>query len=137
MAAPVLTANEAFQDAMIRHQVYLMRYSGAVRNQILKLLDESEEEIVSRIEKRLRNAEGGLGSPNELRRLEVLLEEIRRVRLEAWGRARDELMKEAAALAMAEPRMVARILATVSPVELSLALPDARVLKSIATSRPF
>lgn len=137
MAAPVLTANEQLLDALVRHQVYLQRYSGAVRNRILRLLDQSEEEIAARIHRRLENAQGGLRSPAELRRLETLLAGIRRIRFESWEKARLEWIEQGSALALAEPRMVAGIVATVAPVELELALPPARTLRAIATARPF
>ena len=137
MAAPSGTLNEQFSDALIRHQVFLMRASGAVRDRIYSVLDETEDEISGRVIGRLAAAPGGLGSPRELRRLETVLRLVRRIRSAAWVRAGEIWVEELQSLALGEGRIIAGFLDTLSPVVLDLTLPPPRTLKAIATSRPF
>lgn len=139
MAAPELpeSANQAFLDAMLRHQIYLMRVSGGIRNQVISLLNASEAELADRIRRRLANARGGLRSPRELKRLQTLLERVRRVRRDAWRRAGELWQQELIDFAQQEPKIVVGLLDSVSPVVLDTRLPDPRQLRSIATSQPF
>ena len=66
------TANELWFDALVRHQVYLMRVSGSVRNDINDLLNATEKDMVDRIHAVL-HGEAKL-SPARLRKAESLIE---------------------------------------------------------------
>lgn len=130
------TVNEELFDALVRHQIYLLRVSGSIRNRILALLDATEQDIADKIRSRLLNATG-LDTPADVRRLEGLLSAIRVTRLKAWDQVTEEWLQQVQDVATNEPALLAGITRTVSPVILDLVLPSVRSLKAIATSNPF
>lgn len=132
-----LTANEELFDALVRHQILLLRMSGAIRARIQGLLDATEADIREKIMARLANAGGGLTSPAEVRRLDALLSVIRTIRLKAWSQIDEAWVEEVLAVAQAEPEFMSGIVKTVVPVQLTLALPAPELLSAIVTSNPF
>lgn len=130
------TANEELADALIRHQIYLLRYSSTVRNRIISLLNASEEDVARRIRDKLRNS-SGLQSPSEWKRLQDLMEVITRVRSESWAEATENLVGEMTLLAVSEPNNLDSLVRVVMPVQFQTVIPDARQLRAIALSRPF
>lgn len=129
------TFNEELLDAIIRHQVGLLRYSGSVRNRIWRALDATEGELRRLLEDRLEGV--GLDSPARLARLQRLLELLRETRLKGWKEARAAWFEEAHALAQAEPGFLDRTISSVFPVELGALLPDPAYLRDLVTSTPF
>lgn len=130
------TVNEELFNALVRHQIYLLRTSGAIRNRINALLDATEQDIADKIRSRLLNATG-LDTPADVRRMESLLSAIRVTRLKAWDQVTEEWLQQVQDVATNEPVLLAGITRTVSPVILDLVLPSVRSLKAIATSNPF
>lgn len=132
----VKTANEEVLDAVLRHQIYLLRYSGYVRNRITSILNKTEAELAMRIRDTLRNSQG-LTSPVELRRLQALLAALDAIRLGGWEEATQFLLDEMVQLAYQEPITVNGIYTTTIPVDITTVLPTANFLRSVALSRPF
>lgn len=132
-----LTANEQLLDAMVRHQLGLLRYSGSVRNDVWALLDATEADIRAQIARRLRRGPGGEVRLADLRRMERLFEDLRETRVAAWSQVSALWMSEMRELALAEARTVAGLIQVVAPVRLDMVIPDAEVLRSIVTDRPF
>ena len=130
------TANEALFDALVRHQIGLLRLSGRVRNRVHKLLDATEDDIAAQITRRLAN-HTGLDTPASVRRLERLLARIRATRAKAWDAVTGTWVEELQALARAEPVTTADIIRTVSPVQVALALPPDADLSALVTRQPF
>lgn len=130
------TVNEMFLDALIRHQIGLLRMSGSVRIRIFTILDATEEDIADQIRRRLASS-SGLETPADVRRLNRLLTTIRGARLRAWSEVTDVWVEEMHNLARAEPALVDAALKTVSPAVLETTIPSASLLSSIATTRPF
>jgi len=130
------TANEALRDAVIRHQIFLLRYSGSVRNRMLNVLADTEEEVGRRIRDRLANNQG-LATGVEMRRMEALVESIGEIRGAAWETANGILTDEMVGLASREPAHLSGIIRTVSPTEIVVALPAPQLLRNIVTRRPF
>lgn len=130
------TSNQYFWDAIIRHQIHLLRYSGWVRNKINELLDQTEPELAALIEKRL-NATKGMRKPADVKRFYALIEAIRALRDGAWNQARALLEGEALELAGAEAKFVQQALTLALPVVIDTVLPPASQLREIALSRPF
>ena len=66
-------ANEALFDAANRHQTFLIRYGGSSANEIVKILQEAEKDLVTRIAGRVDrlgpSAKNTLGS----KRLQAIL----------------------------------------------------------------
>lgn len=130
------TANEALRDALIRHQIYLLRYSGFVRNQMNGMLDKSEQDIASMIRDRLRDSTG-LHTPIEVRRMQRLLETIDKIRSTSWVEANDFMQEQMKDLAQQEAALAQGIFAAESVVVIDTILPPTRQLRAIALQRPF
>lgn len=131
------TVNEELQDAMLRHQTYVLRYSGSVRNKINALLDATEQDIADKIRARLANAPGGLTGPYEVRRMKALQDQIYTIRANAWEKSGEELKTEMVNLALAESVALGNTITLLLPVIINVVQPSARMLRSIALSRPF
>lgn len=130
------TANEELRDALIRHQTYLLRYSGALRNRLWAILDRTEEDINDKIRSRLAGNEG-LRTPVEFRRLEALVDSIEKIRAPAWAEVNEELKNEMVLLAQHEAITVNGIVTVTMPTQIDTVMPSARLLRAIATARPF
>lgn len=130
------TINERFFDALVRHQIGLLRLSGSIRNDIFKLLDASEVDIANKIRLRLSNHKG-LTTPRDIQRLELLLKSIRAPRINAWRDVNEVWVAQLTELARSEPRFTDGALKTVVPVVLDTVLPSAALLRAIVRQRPF
>ena len=130
------TANDEFLDAMLRHQVGLERTSKGLGRRVRELLDASESDLKRAIRRRLRN-HTGLETPASVRRLQRLLDEVKKIRGESHAEVAALLHEEMIRLAALEPAIVDGILKTVVPVVLDTAMPAAPMLRSIVTTRPF
>lgn len=130
------TANEELLDALVRHQVYLLRYSGHVRNLINKQLDATEASIAGLIVDRLAG-KSALATPSDYRRLEALMKAIRTRRDKAWSTVYEAWAQEMEELAVQEAARLQTYVGTVSPTVVQLALPSAERLRAVALSRPF
>lgn len=131
------TANEELSDALIRHQTYLLRYGGYVRNRVTGILDATEQDLVDKIVAKLANARGGLTHPVEVRRMQALQDQLGSIRQEAWDKASEFMQEEMPTLALAESASLSGIVMVSLPVVINVVQPSAQLLKSIALSRPF
>lgn len=124
------TANEAWMDALIRHQIGLMRVAPGISASVNDLLNKSESDMIKQI--KARYAKG-----MDARRLDGLLKSVRAARSTAWKDV-DQLWADAMeSIAQAEPAFLDTTLNTVSPAQLAVTLPTAERLTSIAKSTPF
>lgn len=130
------TANEALLDAVVRHQTYLMRHAGSLNKDIQAILAATEDDLRALIRDRLSDLPDFSGAA-ALRRAEGLLANIDALRDGSWAAVQDYMSSSLEALAVAEPRFIAGILVTVSPVVLEPALPAVQQLRAIASSKPF
>lgn len=134
--AETKTSNEQFMDAMIRHQTYLLRYSGSVRNRINAILAATEEDLADKIRSRLAGNKG-FTTTSEFKRLDSLMIAVENIRNEAWEQSTELLEAEVVALSQHEPLSISNMLTITLPVQIETVLPTARLLRSIALSRPF
>ncbi len=130
------TVNEELFDALVRHQIYLLRLSGTIRNKIHRILDATEQDIKDKIIARLAGSDG-LNTPASVRRMEATLAAVRSIRLKAWNEVTETWLQELQDLATNEPILMAGVVKTVAPVILDTVLPAPGLLKAIATSSPF
>jgi SPP1 gp7 family putative phage head morphogenesis protein len=130
------TSNEILQDAMIRHQTFLLRYSGSVRNRMIEILDRTQEDISDKIRSKLA-ANAALTTRVEMRRLNALMESIAKIRSPAWKKANEVLEEEMVALSLAESVSIQNTVILALPVQIDVSMPSARMLRSIALARPF
>ena len=132
------TAQDELLDAILRHQVGLLRVVGSIRNEVVSLLDETEADLRRTIERRLRAfGPGGPRTSANLRRLARLFDDIRRIRTGAWESVTTVWLDRVAAVALAEPAFLDGIIKTVIPTTIETQLPTARQLRAIVNSRPF
>jgi SPP1 gp7 family putative phage head morphogenesis protein len=132
----VKTVNEEVLDAVIRHQIYIQRYSGYVRNRMTAILNASEEELARRIRDALRDS-AGLTTAREWQRLQALLAALDGIRMDSWVDAKKLLIDQMTELAYQEPITLNGLYTTPVPVQISTVIPPADVLRTIALSRPF
>jgi SPP1 gp7 family putative phage head morphogenesis protein len=130
------TANEELADAMLRHQIYLLRYGGYVRNRMLAVLDKTNEDILEKILSRLAT-NTGLNTTVEWKRLNALMDSIERTRSQSWDDAQEQFKEDVVALAKQEPIFLANIVQVTLPVQIDVVMPSANLLRSIALSQPF
>lgn len=90
------SGNDEFQDALLRRQITLLRFSEGLADRVIERLDTSEAELVRLIRLRLDEiGEGGkTATASQVEQLQGLLFEVREVRR--------EIFIEAAALARGE-----------------------------------
>jgi len=129
------TSLELFLDAMIRHQVGLLRYASGLGRRTNALLDDTEADLRGQLRARLRRS--GVRSPAQVERMKRLLAEIREIRGQAWDEVDVLFAEEMRELVKAEPKFVDAIVKTVVPVSLKTKIPDARRLSALATTLPF
>ncbi len=130
------TANEEILDAVIRHQIFLLRYSGYVRSRMTSIVNKSEEDLARRIRDQISNG-AGTRSTVEWRRLQALLAALTSIRKDSWTEAKAFLMDEMEQLAYQEPIILDSLYRTPIPVIVSTVLPSTEFLKAVALSRPF
>lgn len=132
------TSNEQFLDAMIRHQIFLLRLSGSIRNKVLSAINATEADVKAQLLVGLEGiADGGALTPAKQRRLENTLKKVTALRLEGWKLGEKVWLDELKELAVAEPAFVAAAVQTVAPVVVDVSLPDSAQLRAIATATPF
>jgi len=122
--------NDEWLDAMIRHQIGLLRLSGKVRNDVFDLLDATEKDIKDLIIKRLDKSRSVASQ-------ERLIKAIAAIRSESWKKSSQVWRDEMLALVQAEPALLATALQTVAPVLLDTVLPNVDTLKALVTHHPF
>ena len=130
------SVNEQFFDALVRHQIGLLRLSSSLRNKVVKLLDDTEADMASMIRKRLAKSKG-LSTPADVAKLAKLLERLRKTRLSAWDKATDAWFQELREMARGEPSLIDGILKTVVPVSIDTSLPAISTLTSMINHHPF
>lgn len=130
------TANEAFLSALLRHQIYILRFSEKLRKKIIDLLSATEQDLEDKIISRLRGATG-LSSPGQLQRMQTLQRILKNIRLKSWEQVNEAWLEELTALAAAEPATVSKIITTISPVVVETVLPPPRLLEALVKSKPF
>jgi SPP1 gp7 family putative phage head morphogenesis protein len=130
------TANEELFNALVRHQIYLLRLSGSIRNKITALLNATEDDIARQIRDRLQGM-GGLETPASVNRMNSVLRIIKNTRTKAWSQVDEAWVAEALSIANQEPESIAQMIRVSAPVVLDMAIPAAAQLAAIVKSQPF
>jgi len=133
------TTNEEIFDRYIRHQTYLLRYAGGLRNQVLPDLAKTEKKLHDAVLLWVNKAEGnrtltGLKGRAWQRDFEKVLTTIR---APAWDTISDEISEQLKELAVTEAAVGATIIESATPVVLGMGLPPASKLVAIVNSQPF
>lgn len=130
------TANQQLLDAFIRHQTYLVRYSGSVRNYTLGLVQETDRDVRRTVLDNL-NEFDGIITPGAIRRLKAIFNEISTSRGKAWQRATDKLLEHLRELGEKEPLFTKALMMTTAPVMLAPSMPDTELLKTLVDRLPY
>lgn len=131
-----LTSNEQFSDALIRHQTYLIRHAGAIRNAMIEALNESEQAMANIILSRLTD-KTGLVTEADLKRLQSVLRAVDKARLEGWANANQILLDSMLALGEAEPLFAQQATNAVLPVVILTTLPSKRAVNALIKDVPI
>lgn len=131
------TSNEELRDALVRHQVGLLRVSGALRNKIVELLNATEGDLLEKLLSGLDKIAAQPLTEARRARLERLLEEVRKIRTDAHGEAFRVWREELLAIADHEVDYMEGVLTLVSPVVLDLVAVQPSYLQTLLDTHPF
>jgi SPP1 gp7 family putative phage head morphogenesis protein len=135
------TSNDDFYDAVIRHQVQLMRLSKTKSDELIKILKVSEvrlrQEIEDRIEKMIARGQTDFTKASTLQRVRILETTIRNIRTEGFSSFSKEISKEMTNIARVEAAVLAASIADAVVVDLDFIFPDAQRLRAIVENKPF
>lgn len=133
------TANERIRDAMIRHQIGVIRASGTLSRKIISLLRRTEKELRKKINDRLKaiKERGSDLGPVTTRRLLDLESEIRDILEVPQREISDELTSFLDELARREPIFVKDVIRTEVPVVINFGLPPAKQLRELVRVQPI
>lgn len=107
-------ANDDLLDALVRHQVGLLRFADRIGRDVVSVLNATEREIAALVHRDLVTA----GTPAALRKLNRLVEKIRKIRIGAWKDARKKYLGEIRELLRSEAESIEGAVRTTSPVVL-------------------
>lgn len=127
-------ANRQLFDAMLRHQIMLLKLDRSIRDDVFRILDATEKDLAAQIVSRLRDGgRSALGT----QRLVALERWIKSTRLDAWDQVTEKWVEDLIAAAKTEVKTHEGIARTAAPVTLELVVPGNQALRAIATATPF
>lgn len=128
--------NQILADAYIRHQIFLLRYSRGLSDQLWKLLQETERNIKLRLLD--EDIEPGMAhTVSGSKRIDRLMKEIATIRKLGWENVDEKITQEMETLIPLEVEFTQNAMIAASPVVISPVVPSAIMLDSIINSRPF
>ena len=130
------TAVEELLDALVRHQIGILRIAGGIGRRTNELLDVTEKDLRRAIRRGLRRS-SGLETPAAILRMQAVLAEIEAIRSPAWRNVRAMWRKEMLALAGKEAEVIDGLVKTVVPTQLNTKLPSAERLRAIMPQQIF
>lgn len=132
------TANEKIFDQYVRHQTYLLRYAGGLRNQVAGLLADSDRDVelaVLRYAAKLENKSLLEKRSRELmRELGVSIAEARKA---AWDEIESLVVTELKELSVIEAEIAKKTVEGAIPAVLSMSVPAVQHLHAIVEAQPF
>ncbi len=129
-------ANEAFFDALIRHQIGLLRVGGSINKDIIAILNKTEKQMAREIRRRLSKVKDSSISAN-LNRSIALRKILRKIRAGAWEEVIKIWREELIQVTLVEPHFVDRAFKAVTVVIAPTVLPLNPVLRNIVKNNPF
>jgi SPP1 gp7 family putative phage head morphogenesis protein len=113
------SANALLLAAFLRNQIYLLLVAARLRTNVTNVIDKTEQRLADKIRARLYR-DKGLITPNDVAKMEVVLQELKAIRKKAWDEAETLVKEELSAVAKQEQKTSLAILNTVAPVLLAL-----------------
>ena len=122
-----MSANDFLLDAGIKHQIYVQRYAGGQVKDLVKYLDDAQDEILRQLKT--------VKSLAESRSLNRKLDRIVRLQQEAAAKLASDITKNAADFAEYEAEFAVRTMNTAAAA--SVTLPASEQLRALVTQRPM
>lgn len=131
--------NLDIRDALLAHQVQLLRFSKGLSKRIVSLLNKIEPELTRKLKARLDKiaAQGFDPGPATTQRMIRLSRLIRAIQLPTWEAINTLVRTELVGLAVGENVFVAGIITDLLPVKFAPVLPSVQELRGIVFARPF
>lgn len=130
------SANEAYRDAALRHQIDLRRYSSGLTKRVAQLLEQADMDLTEKLRLRLARFEGRpLDFTGE--RWKAMLADIREARAVALNQYKELVRSELRTLSTMEGAREVSLLQASIPIEITFAAVAADQLRAIITSSPF
>jgi len=132
------TVNEELFDAYVRHQTFLLRYAGGLRNELIELLTESEIEtrrVLIHYLNRLPDRD--LTSAKSKRWVASLTKALNRVRGKAWDKVDKRAFEDFKQLALNEATVASTFIAGAVPATIGLTIPPVTQLSAVVNAYPF
>lgn len=133
------TANEEIRDALLSHQVELLRFGKGLRNRIKALLDRGEPELSRKLQARLAQKEalGWDPGPATTRRMAKTRDLIKEITKPTFKEINQLVISDLLGVAAGESVFVAGVMTASLPVTWEPSLPSGRQLRAIVFARPF
>lgn len=134
-----MASNDDIQDALIAHQIQLLRFGKGLRSRIVALLNRSEPELRRRLRARLDRiaALGWDPGPAQTKRMRDTLKLIQAILAPTWEDINKLVRQELVGLARGEAVFIGNVITQSLPVVFVPALPSGRELRGIVFARPF
>jgi hypothetical protein len=131
----MITANEKYFDAALRHHIEIRRFTIGQLIEIKDLLERADRDLVAKLRKRLT----GLGTPGSFKskRMIKILADMRRLRKATLSVFAQGLTKNLKELSKIEAAFEVKLLDKAIPIEYNFANVSAVQLNAIVTSQPF
>lgn len=134
----MITANEKIFDSYVRHQTYLIRYAGGLRNEVGELLAATNSDLIKTILAYAAQIEGKPITNPEVRKL---VQEFHKAMLAeravAWDQIDDLVTERFKELAVMEASTAATVIGGAVPAAIGFTMPSVQHLHAIALARPF
>ena len=131
------TANEAYFDAALRHQVGIRRFTAGEVAAVQRLLEQADRDLTANLRARLRREGTFVGRRFVTKRLTRLLADIRALRQETMKSVRARTRQNLVEVAKMEGAFEQRLLQNAIPIEISFASVEIQALREIVFRRPF
>ncbi len=130
-----LSGNERLVAMEIIRQVLLLRHSLHVRTDLIRALNDTEQPISSLVRDALA-IDAGIRDPLQVMRLNMLIDQINRMRAPAWQAGTDTVVINLTAYAEADIEDEHNLLVGLAPT-LGLTLPGVAILAAAAVETPY
>ena len=132
-------ANDDIRDALIAHQIELLRFSKGLAARIRAILNRAEPELRAKLKARLEKiaALGFDPGPATTRRMIKTSRLIAEINRPTFGEINALVRQELVGLAIGETQFIANLVASSLPVIFDPALPSLKQLRAIVFARPF
>lgn len=129
------TANELWFDSLVRHQIFLLRLSGGIRNDVIELLNRTERDVSRAVRRRITSGEGP--TARQLKRAELLVQDIAAIRGSTHREVERALNAVFRDFVVEEGKFLKKAVEASVPVQLNTTVPPLGQLHALVTERPF